>query len=219
MRERNEIMEIRVHLTDGKTHVLSAEEKTAGEQIVASIHPARFFLEPSLQFQGSRVAVAFNPRYIEFVEFRTSLRPSIMPGEHVDSPQEAEHLIQTFEPIRLIGSDDYERMRRALTTRLLRGENKSGTGREVNAVAEMSFPSGVTLYMHLKGVLGPGEEKRRVAMRFFDGMALIAVFDGGFTLINPNNGVRFCSSPPPAAVSVHAWRAEPALESAPPRTW
>lgn len=202
-------MEICVHLTSGKTHVFQTEERIV-EEIVASIHPARLYEQSPIEIIGSRSAMLLNPAFIEYIEFKTRIRPAGVPGIPPRSPQLEEQLSRSFEPMKLISADEYEASRRELMLEASRNEPPAKEGRDLHVVARLCFQSGTVLHLRLKGWLGPGEGRRFVARNVFAAPALGAIWEHeGFVLINPKNLNSFAATPAPLDTSKLAWRAEP----------
>ena len=167
-------MRLRIHRTDGKTGSYSQDDERRASMLARRFDPETLFCSGPIVIGVSNPFSVLNPDEVCWVEVETELpTPQALP----DSVEQVR---------RLSGREEYE----ALLARqwpLWRKNPQSRPGELLEALVELSFRSGKSLYLHVTGRVAD----KPLAELIFGASAITATFDPGGTLyVNPKCIVR-----------------------------
>lgn len=188
-------MEIRVQVNDGETFRFQQEDPAIAEEILKSVHPARFFATPQIIIQGHGETGGFSSPFVECIEFITDAEAPWLQA-------------QANERFTTISKEEFEKRRTELENP---PETAAGAqpGREFQGIAEFVLRSGTRAYFEYSVFARDRLEQRMLLQNFLIHPSFHAYRQGGgHVLINPHNVSRWVMLPGPPELPKAAWHAD-----------
>jgi len=187
-------LEVRFHLADGSTEHFIQETEATARRILDNLRPAQLFKQSRIMLAGTYSMTALVPAHITRIDFAsTDFACWDFPAGLSDVVAVPEEMFREQA-----GLDDPTRLQK-------RGQSRVA-GDAFVAFIDVQMRGGEHVYLMIEGAVDlPAERFQRVQL-FLSGANLHARLpEGGMTILNLANLVRFTAYPGPAEAPTDAW--------------
>ncbi len=188
-------LEIRIHLVNGRVAEFVQTNPAAVRQILEGMQPAKVFSQSHLIIAGKYSLTAYSSRTITAVEL-------IMDG-YPDWPTPP-----PVEELRLTSEEEFWKHFEAEKDQKFIREQERKVGKPITGYLELELVSGERFFVEIQSRVLPKLDQRHIISQMFSAPVLWARRpEGGVTLVNPDNIVRFTFNPGPPHAPKNAWPA------------
>jgi hypothetical protein len=194
--ETNPYLEMHFHLADGSVETFYQEDETAARRILDNLRPGQLFRQARIMLAGTYSMTAFVPSHLEKIDFVSS--------DFVcwEFPADLSDIVVIPEAQfrEKAGLTDPARLQKRSQNRI--------PGDPFVAFLDLEMKSGNHTYLMLEGAVDlPAERFHRLQL-LLSGVNLHARLpEGGMTLLNLANLLRFTAYPGPREAPSDAWSA------------